>query len=587
MHDVDVEALGAQPDAMASANSSSSSTTSTRTGTSVATSADLASAAPESPLRKSQAPLSRSPPTSHHQPEWRQPDGGKHEDTERDAATGAPMGAARATVIALALLLGACGGDSGGLDQVASLGDTGDDGSTGDSGDDQSEPLTEEERQQAHLDFAACMREHGVDMPDPEFTDDGGVMMRQDASAAPGEAPDMEAMDAAHEACEYLLEDVINERMAQLDPEEEERMKQQALDFAKCMREHGVDMPDPQFDGGGRRHAEDRGRRPTTRTSRRPKRPAPARTDRRPDGARGRAAARRRRSERSTSSCADAKLCAGIAALGAIGATGFAVLPGGDPVVAQADDTNADPSAPPRCSAAIWWTWSRRAGRSAIRTRRRCAATAVARSPRRPSRARSSSAAQAAFSVDGRAVPILYGTVPMWRRLDVGAEGVDVEQLEANLVALGYATEQSLGADGKFDARTASAVKKWQKDLGVEQTGVIDFGDIEFTDGAVRVEKNAVAVGEQVGPGTPSARGDRDDQARSSSSSTRAGSPSSPRVKPSTSSCRMGPSHPARSPAVGRWQPRMTPTAVAASRRSRSRSRSTTLRRAVRSTAHR
>jgi len=155
-------------------------------------------------------------------------------------------------VIALALLLGACGGDSGGLDQVASLGDTGDDSGTGDSGDDQSEPLTEEDRQQAHLDFAACMREHGVDMPDPEFTDDGGVMMRQGASAAPGEAPDMEAMEAAHEECEYLLEDVINERVAQLDPEEEERMKQQALDFAKCMREHGVDMPDPQFDGGGR-----------------------------------------------------------------------------------------------------------------------------------------------------------------------------------------------------------------------------------------------------------------------------------------------------------------------------------------------
>ena len=160
----------------------------------------------------------------------------------RRAALLAPM------VVALALLLGACGGDGSGLDQVASLGDA-DDASNGDS---DAEPLTEEERQQAHLDFAACMREHGVDMPDPEFTDDGGVMMRQGVAVAAGESPDMEAMDAAHEACQHILEGVINERMAELDPEEVERMKQQALDFAKCMREHGVDMPDPQFDGGGR-----------------------------------------------------------------------------------------------------------------------------------------------------------------------------------------------------------------------------------------------------------------------------------------------------------------------------------------------
>jgi hypothetical protein len=151
----------------------------------------------------------------------------------------------------LTLLLGACGGDDGGLDQVASLGDATDTGSGSDS--DEGKALTEEERQQAHLDFAACMREHGVDMPDPEFTGDGGVMMRQGVNAGEnGEPPDFEAMDAAHEACEHILEDVIDEREAQMDPEEQERMKQQALDFAKCMREHGIDMPDPQFDGGGR-----------------------------------------------------------------------------------------------------------------------------------------------------------------------------------------------------------------------------------------------------------------------------------------------------------------------------------------------
>jgi peptidoglycan hydrolase-like protein with peptidoglycan-binding domain len=107
-----------------------------------------------------------------------------------------------------------------------------------------------------------------------------------------------------------------------------------------------------------------------------------------------------------------------------------------------------------------------------------------------------------AYTIDGRPIPLLYGTIPMWRRLDVGVEGYDVLQFEQNLVAMGYATEAQLKNDGKYDARTAAAVKKWQKDLGVEQTGFVDLGDIEYVAGPVRVASNALAVGDQVGPGS-------------------------------------------------------------------------------------
>jgi peptidoglycan hydrolase-like protein with peptidoglycan-binding domain len=107
-----------------------------------------------------------------------------------------------------------------------------------------------------------------------------------------------------------------------------------------------------------------------------------------------------------------------------------------------------------------------------------------------------------AYTVDGRPIPLLYGAIPMWRRLDVGVEGLDVAQLEENLVAMGYATEAQLKKDGKYDARTATAVKKWQKDLGVEQTGFVDLGDVEYVQGPVRVASNALAVGDQVGPGS-------------------------------------------------------------------------------------
>ena len=35
------------------------------------------------------------------------------------------------------------------------------------------------------------------------------------------------------------------------DPEQLEQMKAEALEFAQCMREHGIDMPDPQFGEDG------------------------------------------------------------------------------------------------------------------------------------------------------------------------------------------------------------------------------------------------------------------------------------------------------------------------------------------------
>ncbi len=41
-----------------------------------------------------------------------------------------------------------------------------------------------------------------------------------------------------------------------------------------------------------------------------------------------------------------------------------------------------------------------------------------------------------AYAIDGRPVYVLTGSVPFWRDLAPGAEGDDVAQLEANLVAL-------------------------------------------------------------------------------------------------------------------------------------------------------
>lgn len=101
--------------------------------------------------------------------------------------------------------------------------------------------------------------------------------------------------------------------------------------------------------------------------------------------------------------------------------------------------------------------------------------------------------------VDGLPVPLLYGTRPLWRGLQVDVEGPDVQILEENLVALGHADASSLEVDEAFTAATTAAVKRWQAALGVEETGVVALGDAVVQPGAVRVAGHVAAVGGQAG----------------------------------------------------------------------------------------
>jgi hypothetical protein len=105
---------------------------------------------------------------------------------------------------------------------------------------------------QAMLAFAKCMREHGVDMPDPQFSDDGrGGAFTINGPSGGGPA-DTAKTDAANKACQPLMDDAVRNGPDKLDPEQEAKMRKQALAFAKCMRKHGVDMPDPQFGDNGK-----------------------------------------------------------------------------------------------------------------------------------------------------------------------------------------------------------------------------------------------------------------------------------------------------------------------------------------------
>jgi hypothetical protein len=157
-------------------------------------------------------------------------------------------------VVALAALaaftLGACGsGGDDASDGVASLDDgAADDASTGSAAPTATtEPVDQEE---ALLEFAACMRENGVDMPDPQLDDDGGVRIQiGGAEPEPGQGQPAD-VDAAMEECRDLMPRGPVERNGeQFDPTE---MQDELLAFAQCMRDHGVDMPDPEFGEDGR-----------------------------------------------------------------------------------------------------------------------------------------------------------------------------------------------------------------------------------------------------------------------------------------------------------------------------------------------
>ena len=105
---------------------------------------------------------------------------------------------------------------------------------------------TKAKNRQALLDFARCMREHGIDMPDPKFDSGGGVTMRQ---GGPGTAPVSKAkMDAAEKACEKYQKQI---KAPTLSPEEQAEFRRAALANAKCMRDHGIDFPDPEFGANG------------------------------------------------------------------------------------------------------------------------------------------------------------------------------------------------------------------------------------------------------------------------------------------------------------------------------------------------
>jgi hypothetical protein len=149
-----------------------------------------------------------------------------------------------AVALTLMLVAAACGGPTG-SNGVASLSSANPAGASAAPSDG---PV---DFQQALLDYTQCLRDNGLDVPDPQFGADGGPQFGGGTGGG-GRFGDIDLnspeFQAAQEACSGLLAGV----QRQQDPAAQADRQAQLLVFAQCMRDEGIDFPDPQLGTGGR-----------------------------------------------------------------------------------------------------------------------------------------------------------------------------------------------------------------------------------------------------------------------------------------------------------------------------------------------
>jgi len=114
---------------------------------------------------------------------------------------------------------------------------------------------------------------------------------------------------------------------------------------------------------------------------------------------------------------------------------------------------------------------------------------------------------QVLYGVNNAPVVLLYGTTPASRSLAEGASasdltGPDVAELNADLVALGYATSAEIPAGSdEFSWWTKQGVEKLQKALGVTQNGTLALGQAVFLPTAMRVTAVSATLGSPAAAG--------------------------------------------------------------------------------------
>ena len=154
-------------------------------------------------------------------------------------------------LVAAAAFLGAACGDSETASSApvivvesSGAGNTDDSTASAADNDDASSIGTEEEQA---LEFAQCLRDEGIDFPDPVVNADGSIDFLGGVRGAEGEGPrDNPGFEDAINTCGDVLEG------ASFLPDQDDRteMEDTFLEAAQCLRDNGLDVPDPDFSAG-------------------------------------------------------------------------------------------------------------------------------------------------------------------------------------------------------------------------------------------------------------------------------------------------------------------------------------------------
>lgn len=107
------------------------------------------------------------------------------------------------------------------------------------------------------------------------------------------------------------------------------------------------------------------------------------------------------------------------------------------------------------------------------------------------------------FTVNDSPVVLLYGNLPAWRTMQRNVDGADVQQLETDLTALGYNSDKRVTVDQNYTYYTMKMVERWETAVGASNDGVVNFGEVVFLPGPVRIDSTSVAIGASVNSGTP------------------------------------------------------------------------------------
>ncbi len=108
------------------------------------------------------------------------------------------------------------------------------------------------------------------------------------------------------------------------------------------------------------------------------------------------------------------------------------------------------------------------------------------------------------LKVDERPLILVPGVIPAFRPMAAGAVGRDVDALQRFLSDAGYRVNEDLTT---FSAVTATAVRRWHRDLGLPATDTVALGEIVFVPPEALVRplrwNAAISAGMQLSAGDP------------------------------------------------------------------------------------